>query len=68
MTLLNADWKDMMPTTVDKLLHRPLIVICLGLKKFAESLEEQNVEVIQVDWVPPAGGDKAMADLLDQLL
>jgi FdrA protein len=58
----------MMPTTVDKLLHRPLIVICLGLKKFAESLEEQNVEVIQVDWVPPAGGDKAMADLLDQLL
>ncbi len=68
MTLLNADWKDIMPTKVDELLHRPPIVICLGLKKFAESLEEQKVEVIQVDWVPPAGGDKAMADLLDQLL
>ena len=57
-----------MPTKVDELLHRPPIVICLGLKKFAESLEEQKVEVIQVDWVPPAGGDKAIADLLDQLL
>ena len=57
-----------MSTKVDELLHKAPIVICMGLKKFAESLEEQKVEVIQVDWVPPAGGDKAMADLLDQLL
>ena len=66
--LLNIDWKDDMPAKIDELLHKPLVVICLGLKKFAESLEEQQVEVVQVDWVPPAGGDKAMADLLDQLL
>ncbi len=57
-----------MQTKVDELLHKPLVVINLGLKKFAESLEEQKVEVVQVDWVPPAGGDKVMADLLDQLL
>jgi hypothetical protein len=57
-----------MQSKVDELLHKPPVVICLGLKSFAESLEEQKVEVIQVDWVPPAGGDKAMADLLDQLL
>jgi FdrA protein len=57
-----------MPTKIDELLHKPPVVICLGLKKFAESLEEQKVEVVQVDWVPPAGGDKAMVDLLDQLL
>ncbi len=57
-----------MQTKVDELLHKPLVVINLGLKKFAESLEEQKVEVVQVDWVPPAGGDKAMSDLLDQLL
>ena len=53
---------------VDELLHKPLVVINLGLKRLAESLEEQKVEVVQVDWVPPAGGDKAMAELLDQLL
>lgn len=57
-----------MPTQVDELLRQPLVVINLGLLQFASSLEEQQVEVVQVDWVPPAGGDKAMADLLDQLL
>jgi hypothetical protein len=57
-----------MQTKIDELLHEPLVVISLGLKKFAESLEEQQVEVVQVDWVPPAGGDRAMAELLDQLL
>ena len=57
-----------MQTKVDELLHKPLVVICLGLNQFAENLEEQEVEVIQVNWVPPAGGDKSMADLLDQLL
>ena len=57
-----------MKTKVDELLRKPLVVINLGLKRFAESLEEQKVEVIQVDWMPPAGGDKAMAELLDQFL
>ena len=68
MNLLNADWKDVMQTKVDELLHEPLVVINLGIKKFTESLEEQKVEAVQVDWLPPAGGDKAMTDLLDQLL
>lgn len=57
-----------MKTNVDELLHKPLVVINLGLKRFAENLEEQKVAVVQVDWVPPAGGDKAMAELLDRLL
>ncbi len=53
---------------INELLQKPIVVINLGLKKFAESLEEQQVEVVQVDWVPPAGGDQEMIDLLDQLL
>ena len=57
-----------METKNNELLQLPIIVINLGLKKFAESLEEQKVEVVQVDWVPPAGGDKEMMDLLDQLI
>jgi len=55
-------------TRPDELLRRPLIIINLGLKELADSLEEQGVEVVQVDWTPPAGGDKDMLDLLDQLL
>jgi FdrA protein len=57
-----------MQDTIQDLLQKPVIVINLGLPKFAKSLEEQQVEVLQVDWVPPAGGDKDMMDLLDQLL
>lgn len=57
-----------MQTKIDELLQKPLVVINLGLKKFAENLEEQKVEVVQVDWIPPAGGDKEMMDLLEQIL
>jgi hypothetical protein len=57
-----------MQSTINDLLQKPMIVINLGLTKFAKSLEEQQVEVLQVDWVPPAGGDKEVMDLLDQLL
>jgi hypothetical protein len=52
----------------DDVLDQPLVVINLGLKAFAESLEQQGVEVVQVDWIPPAGGDAEMLDLLDELL
>jgi deoxyribodipyrimidine photolyase-like uncharacterized protein len=51
-----------------RFLQSPLIVIAMGLRDFAESLREQGVEVVQVDWTPPAGGDKELADLLEKLL
>jgi len=57
-----------METKIDKLLSEPIVVINVGLSKFAKSLEEQDVDVIQVDWVPPAGGDKETMDLLEELL
>jgi hypothetical protein len=57
-----------MDTKVDELLHAPLVVINLGLKLFADNLKEQGVEVVQVDWTPPAGGDKDLLELLDKLL
>ena len=57
-----------METKIKKLLAEPLVVVNVGLGKFAKSLEEQGVDVIQVDWVPSAGGDKEMMDLLDELL
>ena len=57
-----------MQTKIDELLRKPIVVINLGLKKFTESLEDQQVEVVQVDWTPSAGGDKEMMDLLDQIL
>jgi hypothetical protein len=57
-----------MQPQIDELLHAPLVVINLGVKMFSDSLEGQEAEVVQVDWMPPAGGDEAMLDLLDELL
>jgi len=57
-----------MENTVETLLNKPLVVINLGLSAFAENLEVQDVEVIRVDWTPPAGGDQEMIDILENLL
>jgi FdrA protein len=57
-----------MKNRIVSLLDEPVIVINLGLKKFSESLDDQSVQVVQVDWTPPAGGDKEVIELLDELL
>ncbi len=57
-----------MASPIEELLQEPIVIVNVGLPGFAKSLEEQDAEVVQVDWVPPAGGDKEMIDLLDQLL
>jgi FdrA protein len=57
-----------MKDATPKLLTEPVIVINLGLKSFAENLEKQEIEVVQVDWTPTAGGDQEMINLLEDLL
>ena len=57
-----------MSDRLGELLQQPIVVINVGLSMFARSLEEQHIEVKQVDWVPPAGGDKELGELLDKLL
>jgi len=50
------------------LFSKPLVVINLGLAGFGEALQAQGVEVVLVNWSPPAGGDQELIKLLDQLL
>ncbi len=52
---------------IEKFLRGPLKVINVGLEAFAQDLDRQGVEVIDVDWQPPAGGDPRLADLLSKL-
>ncbi len=49
------------------LLHTPVRAVNLGLEVFFQSLREQGVEAVHVDWQPPAGGDQRLAGLLDRL-
>ena len=51
-----------------EILTDDLQIINVGLKKFADELQKQDLDVVQVDWAPPAGGDQEMIDLLDDLI
>ena len=57
-----------MDNNAQNLLIEDLKIINIGLRKFAEELESQDIDVVQVDWSPPAGGDQELIDLLDDLL
>ena len=46
------------PQPIQDLLDGPVAVVNIGLAGFARSLEGQGVAVVQVDWSPPAGGDR----------
>ena len=50
------------------LLEAPTRVVNIGLQKFADDLVGQDVEVVQVDWAPPARGNTRLANLLSRLM
>jgi hypothetical protein len=47
---------------------KELVVVNIGIKSFYENLKKLNIKVAHVDWEPPAGGDEAVAALLDKIL
>lgn len=51
-----------------KLLESQPVAINIGVRGFGESLVTQGIEVLFVEWAPPAGGDHELLGLLDQLL
>jgi hypothetical protein len=57
-----------MRTKLQEMLENKPVVVNIGVRDFAESLEDQQVEVVHVEWAPPAGGDRDMAELLQKLL
>jgi FdrA protein len=57
----------MSKSEINELLEEPLKIVNIGLEGFARELDQQGVEVVHVDWAPPAGGDPKLADLLSKL-
>jgi hypothetical protein len=45
----------------------PLRVINIGIEGFAEDLKAASVEVVQLDWRPPTGGNARLTSLLASL-
>jgi len=49
------------------ILSAKLKVVNIGISTFADDLRSQDVEVVAIDWKPPAGGDVEMLKLLEKL-
>lgn len=54
-------------TKINKLFDSELNVLNMGLESFGETLAEQGVETLQVEWTPPAGGNAKVLKALDSL-
>jgi len=54
-------------TKKKSILSETLKVVNIGVSTFADDLRSQGVEVVAVDWKPPAGGDAEMLRLLEKL-
>ncbi len=57
----------MSDSPIKNLIGSPVKVVNVGLDMFASDLKRQSIDVIQVDWKPPAGGDPKLAKLLSKL-
>ena len=55
------------PSSEKTILTEKLKVVNIGISTFSDDLRDQNVEVVHVDWKPPAGGDVEMLKLLEKL-
>jgi hypothetical protein len=50
-----------------KLFNSSLAVINIGLEHMVEPLREKGVPFVQIDWHPPASGNKALLDKIMKL-
>ncbi len=57
-----------MKNDLDQLLRDGPVVVNIGVLQFADSVRDQDAEVVHVEWTPPAGGDPELAQLLDDLM
>lgn len=51
---------------INQLFNTKLNVINVGIATFFSDLKTNNTEVLQVNFRPPAGGDKKVLDLLSK--
>jgi FdrA protein len=61
------DLVDLAPVDLSMLNKQPLSAINVGLESFTASLLAQDASAVQVDWRPPAGGNEALAALLERM-
>ena len=56
-----------MENNVNKLFSSHLAIANVGVELFADAFRAQKTPCVHVEWKPPAGGNKKMADLLAKI-
>ena len=51
----------------ENILSKKIIVANIGLEKFYNELKKQDIQCVQIDWKPPAGGNEELIKILDRL-
>ena len=59
--------KSKLTDNTRQLFSGELKVINVGLSHFAETIRQQNVEVVQVNWKPGVEGDVELGSILDSI-
>ena len=52
---------------INNLFSQELKILNIGTSKFKDDLEFQGQDVLQLDWVPAAGGDIELLNIIDEL-
>ena len=52
---------------IEKLLNGPIKVIDVGLEMFFQDLKKRDVEVVHIEWKPPALGNQKLGDILKKM-
>ncbi len=56
-----------MKSPAPKIFEQRLKVVNIGLSMFTENLRSEGIEVVHVEWRPPAGGNARLANILAAL-
>lgn len=54
-------------TGVGSIFNENLKVINIGIESFFDSMKDQSIPVVHVEWKPPAGGNEKLMDILEKL-
>lgn len=52
---------------INELFGKEIKVINMGLEAFSKDLKDQKVQIIQMNWKPPAGGNNKIISLLSKI-
>ncbi|HSP46788.1 MAG TPA: fdrA domain protein [Clostridiaceae bacterium] len=52
---------------INELFGKDINVVNVGIESFYNSLRDQKVDTVQVDWKPAAGGNEKLVSILDKL-